>query len=140
MSKISDPKYVGPGRWDVIHSAALRVTSPQTRTFFQELMRLILDSFHCSKCKGHLREFMRTHPYPRQDKDYFRWTWECHNAVNARLGKRQPSLAEAYELWSAITPCEDCGETTMTPLKTTPINSFEDNSMFPLVRVTPDVQ
>lgn len=44
-------------------------------------------------CHSHWRAWLKANPV-RWD-DYFAWTVEAHNAVNARLGKRQLTVREA---------------------------------------------
>ena len=48
-------------------------------------------------CKGHLQEFLAHNP--PDWKNFFKWTVDLHNAVNARIGKLTISPERARELW-----------------------------------------
>jgi len=49
------------------------------------------------QCDQFLKSYLPTNP-PRYD-DWFAWTVELHNDVNAKLGKPQVALQEAREIW-----------------------------------------
>lgn len=51
----------------------------------------------CSSCQRDFRRILKNHP-PRFD-DWERWTWEIHNAVNARLGKPEFTFEQACKIW-----------------------------------------
>lgn len=51
----------------------------------------------CSTCRDNFRKLIESNP-PRYD-DWCRWTWEIHNAVNAKLGKPKLSWGVACDLW-----------------------------------------
>jgi hypothetical protein len=52
----------------------------------------------CSSCQRDFRKLLETHP-PRFN-DWWQWTWEIHNAVNAKLGKSALPWQEACNLYS----------------------------------------
>lgn len=51
----------------------------------------------CSTCRDNFRKLIESNP-PRFD-DWFKWTWEIHNAVNAKIGKPIMDWDAACELW-----------------------------------------
>jgi hypothetical protein len=53
----------------------------------------------CGDCKSWFVAYLKEHP-PRFD-DWFRWTWECHQAANAKLGKPQMTFEQATARWLA---------------------------------------
>lgn len=52
----------------------------------------------CSTCRRDFRKLLESN-LPRFD-DWQRWTWEAHNAVNAKLGKPEIEWNEACNLWN----------------------------------------
>ena len=155
MDNLSNPQIFGPGTWNIIHTAGIRATTEQNKKFFRDLMVLVFETFRCMKCKKHLEEFMKFHPFRNYEKiydskrreiGYFKWSWECHNNVNAILGKPILELETAYDMWSSITPCENCGDgihesnySEVQKLKTTAINieEYKTSSLYPLVQIIP---
>ncbi len=55
-----------------------------------------IPNFEC-KCKAFYNAWKIDHP-PREG-DFFAWTVELHNAVNAKLSKPTLTLDEARQLW-----------------------------------------
>jgi hypothetical protein len=53
----------------------------------------------CGECKSWFVAYLKEHP-PRFD-DWFRWTWECHQAANAKLGKPLLTIDEARARWQS---------------------------------------
>jgi hypothetical protein len=52
----------------------------------------------CFTCQHDFRKLLEINP-PRFD-DWQRWTWEAHNAVNAKLGKPEIDWNQACNLWN----------------------------------------
>ena len=52
----------------------------------------------CATCKRDFMELLKINP-PRYD-DWFRWTWEAHNAVNLKLGKPEFTFEQAANKWN----------------------------------------
>ncbi len=108
---VTDPKYIGPGTWNVIHRNAFNARNNVQQLAFIQLMKDICYGFPCHVCKGHCTEYIKNHPM----EDYlnvpveingeklmlglFVWTWKFHNAVNARLKKPIMSWDTAYNLY-----------------------------------------
>ena len=53
----------------------------------------------CGDCRGRWLAVLAAHP-PRFGDDWFAWTVESHNAVNAELGREAITLPDATALWS----------------------------------------
>lgn len=95
----TDPKYIGPGTWNVIHRLASKAVTKTKQDEFISTMTEICNGFPCHICRGHCQEYMRNHPIQdyisktididgsSQNLGLFIWTWEFHNAVNSRLQK-----------------------------------------------------
>lgn len=54
------------------------------------------DTLPCN-CEKHFYKLLENNP-PRFD-DWYRWTWEIHNAVNLKLGKQLIAWTDAIQLW-----------------------------------------
>lgn len=62
---------------------------------FDDLLRAVRRLLPCGGCREHFDAYLATHPPDVSSRDaLFAWGVELHNAVNARLGKPQPSLDE----------------------------------------------
>jgi len=105
--KISNPDYIGPGLWYIIHTLASKSNDDESKHNFVNFMKLIRDSFRCTKCKFHLTQFMELNkfePYWHivengQQVGMFKWSWKAHNAVNIRNGKNFMEWDIAYNLY-----------------------------------------
>lgn len=86
----------GRGVWWVIHMLAKNEISS-----FRETMEAIGDNFFCEDiCKPHIKDYISKNPIPRDRARWYQWTIDFHNAVNARLGKRQLSRSEVDEIFT----------------------------------------
>ncbi len=86
-----DPEHLaqqGRELWSELHTSVTIETIPA----WEEK----IPNFAC-KCKAFYNAWRIDHP-PRKD-DFFAWTVELHNAVNAKLGKPTLTLDEARQLW-----------------------------------------
>lgn len=92
----TDPKYIGPGTWNVIHTMAYDAKTTIKKNNFIEFMKEIISKkFPCPVCREHCVEYIRDHPLEEYldvttnetSTGLFLWTWKFHNAVNARLDK-----------------------------------------------------
>lgn len=85
--------------WIVLHAIADAYPSHPNNTDRVLAIRF-LDSLKymlpCETCNEHLRDFIKYHP-PALDSNWHfkRWMCDLHNAVNARLGKRQLTYKES---------------------------------------------
>jgi hypothetical protein len=108
----TDPKYTGPGTWNVLHRLAFKARTRKAQTNFIEVMKETCAGFSCVVCRGHCSEYIKNHPLEEYlgikvsigdqtlDLGMFVWTWKFHNAVNARLKKPIMSWITAYNLYS----------------------------------------
>lgn len=108
----TDPTYVGPGTWNVIHRLAFAATTKDQQEEFINTMTKICSGFPCGVCRGHCTEYLELNPMREylgikimmDDKELelglFLWTWKFHNAVNFRIGKPIMSWDTAYNLYS----------------------------------------
>ena len=87
-----------PKKWKEIHTkAALAKTSDQKAEYYRYLHDFST-IFPCGSCRAHFKMYLNTNP-PEESPDPFVWSWEFHNHVNARLGKRPMDLFTAQELY-----------------------------------------
>lgn len=108
----TDPKYVGPGTWSVIHQRAYDARTHKEQLEYIVLMKGICYRFPCHVCRGHCTTYIKNHPLEEYldimveiDGQHiaigmFVWSWKFHNAVNARLKKPIMSWETAYNLYS----------------------------------------
>lgn len=108
----TDPLYIGPGTWNVIHRLAYNARTKDQQLAYITLMKEICEGFPCDICKGHCKEYITNHPleeYLNTNLDIqghslplgmFIWSWKFHNAVNTRTKKPIMSWDTAYNLYS----------------------------------------
>ena len=65
-----------------------------------EWLRLTCDALPCDWCEGHCRTMLMDIPIPatKEEGSVFSWSVTIHNKVNKRLGKREISDDEAWDL------------------------------------------
>ena len=105
QNQTTNPTYVGPGTWNVIHTLAFKATSKPKQKEFINTLKLIIDYFPCEKCRGHAQDYLKNHPvedYQNDSQGMFIWSWKFHNAVNFRIGKNQMSWELAYHLYAQL--------------------------------------
>jgi hypothetical protein len=107
-----DPKYVGPGTWNVIHRLAFLANTPTKQQEFVNIMKQICHGFPCLNCREHCTEYIRTHPLEEYlnvavstnsqilPLGLFVWSWRFHNEVNKRLKKPLMAWKTAINLYS----------------------------------------
>ena len=108
----TDPKYIGPGTWNVTHRSAFKARTHAEQLSFIVFMKETCYGFPCVVCKSHCTEHIKNHPIEdyldvlvdingqRLPLGLFVWTWKFHNAVNARLKKPIMNWNTAYNLYS----------------------------------------
>lgn len=105
------------GIWYIIHTEGIKAKSNNDKAFYRKLILHIIDSMRCSKCKEHMKLFLKQNPFSKYENikykghkniGYFIWGWELHNNVNDRLNKPKMDLLRAIELYSNNEECEDC--------------------------------
>lgn len=109
----TDPSYVGPGTWNLLHRQAFDARSPDKQKEFINLMKDACYGFPCINCRVHCSDYINNHPLEEFLNStieingeklllgMFVWTWKFHNAVNKRIGKPIMSWDTAYNLYSA---------------------------------------
>jgi hypothetical protein len=105
--KISNPASFGPGIWYCIHRMARDATTEEKKIKFQEFIENIIVNLPCSTCTEHAVKYYSTNPLDRYwsidengtDIGLFRWAWQFHNTVNARLNKPLVSWDSAKMLF-----------------------------------------
>ena len=114
----------GPGVWFTIHINALAATNTSSKKEYVKFLRNLQHFIPCSICKIHFLEYLETNKpenlinkkqYMDDDKkdvNMFIWSFDFHNSVNKRLGKKIIKLKDAYEFYKNLPfrPCEqeDC--------------------------------
>ncbi|CAH6420826.1 Erv1/Alr family protein [uncultured virus] len=108
----TDPEYVGPGTWNIIHRVAYKAQKHEQQLQFIILMKEICSGFPCDLCKDHCTEYIKNHPLEeyldilvdingeKLELGMFVWAWKFHNAVNIRIKKPIMSWDTAYNLYS----------------------------------------
>ena len=130
---LMDISKVGPGIWFKIHSDAIAATTQSLKESFIININALCDSFKCKHCQPHFRKYINEHPiekYFNIKNGIFQWTWEFHNAVNARLGKYQCKLEEAYRYYTDnnIGACYECGQNKNISIKDEPKNNSNNKN------------
>ena len=105
---VTNPKYIGPGTWNVIHTLAYNATTKSAKEAFIKHMTIICKQFPCETCRGHCKQYLKENPM----SDYvdvitegkalglFTWSWQFHNAVNFRIGKPLMTWEMALHIYS----------------------------------------
>jgi hypothetical protein len=108
LSKLSDPKLIGPGVWYEKHTKSYDAKTPGQIDFFITDLKKTIDEFKCLECRGHAQKYLKTNPIERyrnevdqngQPIGMFKYMWEFHNFVNARLGKKFIPFDVAYNFY-----------------------------------------
>ena len=118
MKLVSDPERIGTGLWISIHLKAKHAIDEKSKEEFIDYMYLLGAEFPCGKCRGHLQEYLRDHPFEPymnlvDEKGHpiglQKWSWQFHNAVNLRLHKPFVSWQNALAMfYSEGEPCNSC--------------------------------
>ena len=121
----ANPKYIGPGTWNVIHTLAYNANTIAEKQSFVNHMKIICRQFPCDTCRGHCKEYIKQNPMEEyfdvitegRELGLFTWTWQFHNAVNHRIGKPLMSWDMAYHLYSQLGDKEMCSKDCSGPAK-----------------------
>lgn len=92
---------VGPPIWKDLHNYAKTWNgNVEEQSKFLETVK---GRIPCGECKTFWVAHNHTHPAPTESADaFFAWTVEVHNKVNAKLNKPTIDLAEAANLYPAV--------------------------------------
>ena len=104
----TNPKYIGPGTWNVIHTLAYNATTKESKQAFIKHMNIICKQFPCETCREHCKTYLKENPMIEymdvvtegKPLGLFTWTWQFHNAVNHRIGKPILSWEIALHIYS----------------------------------------
>ena len=107
----TDPKYVGPGTWDLLTRLAKNAITHELELEFEREMTEACIHYPCGNCAEHCKAYIEKNPI----RDYygyyiiineqkvmigmFVWIWKFHNAVNARLNKPIMDWDTAYNIY-----------------------------------------
>lgn len=83
----------GPSLWEFIHRTCLHIEPYRARKVIYGVMNVI----PCDDCFVHYRTYLATNP---PSGDLFKWSVDCHNWVNYRLGKPIFRYDEALRKYS----------------------------------------
>lgn len=87
----------GPALWGELHRRAMNYSGGDHR-----IERLWLEEFErklaCGECARFFQRFCEL--IPPNFSAFFAWSVDLHNAVNDKLGKKNLTHAQAYEIWS----------------------------------------
>lgn len=113
---ITDPKYVGPGIWDLIHKISMDASDSSRETQFVKFMNNVCQNLSCKKCNLHCTEYITKNPMDeylgkfvkvkkgnKKPPGLFVWGWKFHNSVNSKLNKPIMTWDTAYNMYSGET-------------------------------------
>ena len=92
--------------WSFIHSITVvdsvdHETTERQHVACVDQLRALADAIPCHRCAATYRERCdRLSDLPVENMALFRWGWEHHNAVNAKLGKTEIGYEGAIALWA----------------------------------------
>ena len=103
---ITNPRYVGPGTWDVTHREAFHSKTREQQLRFIDFMKRTCKGFPCKECSINCTKYIENHPMEdflnRGELGMFIWSWMFHNTVNTRLGKSSMDFDTAYNRYSGV--------------------------------------
>lgn len=145
---ISNPKLIGPGLWVLMHKRSRRLRTLEQQHQYIDFVKDICYGFPCKVCKGHCTEYIKNHPMEEYLDVYmdingketllglFVWTWQFHNAVNARLNKPLMSWDTVYNLYTVsenlMCKKEDCLESEKDTKKSNTPTVYERTNKKPV--------
>ena len=113
----SNPKTLG-ALWFSIHILARHADTPERKSQFIDYMYLLSVEFPCGKCRSHIQEYLKNHPFDPfmnmvnekgEDVGMFKWSWMFHNTVNLRLHKPFVDWDTAWEMFdTGREVCTNC--------------------------------
>jgi hypothetical protein len=116
---ITDPKYIGPGIWMLLHQKGSKANTKEKQKEFIQFVKDVYENFPCNFCRGHFKVYIQEHPLEKYLNVYlvgengkkimigmFLWSWKFHNAVNHRLQKPMMNWDTAYEMYYVLPTTE----------------------------------
>lgn len=104
---IDDKKQKGNMLWLELHNRAINHDGSNDAKFINEFGKKIPRFMHGCSCNEFWNKWIRANPPNYAQGKYFEWTVKTHNAVNAKLGKPQITLEEAYAMWGNHDEAQD---------------------------------
>lgn len=100
----TDPTYIGPGTWNVIHTLAFNAKTKHEQLETGKIIKLICFQFPCKICKGHAKNYIKENSMTKSINKLklFYWTWKFHNYVNFRLKKSLMPYEVAYKIYDNL--------------------------------------
>jgi hypothetical protein len=92
-SFVLPPPSYGPPLWQALHERARSHYGDDAEWLAQFEKRI-----PCGSCRKHWQEMMGL--TPQNPDDYFSWTVDRHNEINAKLGKPTLTLDQAAVRWA----------------------------------------
>lgn len=115
---VSSAETIGPGMWLSIHFKAKHATTEEGKKEFIDYMYMLSEEFPCGKCRTHIQEYLREHPFEPymnmrdekgNDLGMFKYAWQFHNTVNLRLHKPFVNWQTAISMFNNDgKPCDAC--------------------------------
>lgn len=101
----TDPRYIGPGYWILIHKKAYEANTIEKQIAFVEFVKDACFTFPCTNCRLHCTEYIKQFDPSlyigkvildehgqAQVWGMFIWAWQFHNAVNQRTNPPKPQM------------------------------------------------
>ena len=102
-NRLHNPNYSGPGIWFNMHTNCAWATTPEQKRFAIDQIKNLQSKFPCGECKVHFGNYIQAHPMEStingNEEALFLWSFNFHNAVNARLRKPQLSYEDAKKIY-----------------------------------------
>lgn len=97
-----DPKIFGPEKWEVGHSLSIKAKSKvDAEHFINKTWRRIVDDIRCHHCREDATKYLNSHPFVYKDElSAFRYLYDMHQFVNAKLGKHGITFDAAYQKYN----------------------------------------
>ena len=115
---ITDPNYLGPGKWHTMHIEASNAYDFESQKIFCKNVRITCKTFPCHKCVMHCTKYIDKNPPEKFinvniEVDGIKkplglsiWSWTFHNCVNFRLGKKMMDWNTYFTMY--IKPESSC--------------------------------
>ena len=106
-----DPAFSGPGLWFALHLMSWEVRTTDEINYIIKFVYDLSRSHPCGNCRAHMTEYLNNndiHKYKSmKDKNgkligMFKYMWEFHNTVNARLRKEYYSFEDAVNTYNNL--------------------------------------
>ena len=100
-------EFFGPCTWKAMHSVAFSYArdpfspTPQEHKAAIDFFGSMGELIPCHMCRKHYKDYIKDHPIRADNRNELaKWTFDLHNAVNARTGKPQLSYDEVKKMYT----------------------------------------